>query len=125
MFTAINLEGKKQCVYGQDGKVDTAILVKLIKLLDAESLSETTRCDIMEALKIISQEQDGFLAVADHMAKTADIKHVERIFGATIIVPLARLLPSVEEVLEPPTLPSNRINDFKAYARTINHFIQK
>jgi hypothetical protein len=95
MFTAINLEGKKQCVYGQDGKVDTAILVKLIKLLDAESLSETTRCDIMEALKIISQEQDGFLAVADHMAKTADIKHVERIFGSTIIVPLARLLPSV------------------------------
>lgn len=125
MFTAINLEGKKQCVYGLDGKVDTAILVKLIKLLDAESLSETTRCDIMEALKIISQEQDGFLAVADHMAKTADIKHVERIFGATIIVPLARLLPSVEEVIEPPTLPSNRINDFKAYARTINHFIQK
>jgi hypothetical protein len=59
------------------------------------------------------------------MAKTADIKHVERIFGSAIIVPLAKLLPSVEEVIEPPTLPSNRINDFKAYARTINHFIQK
>jgi len=38
---------------------------------------------------------------------------------------LAKLLPSVEEVNEPPTLPSNKINDFKSYAKTINHFLEK
>lgn len=26
---------------------------------------------------------------------------------------------------EPPTLPSNKINDYKAYARTICHFVNK
>jgi hypothetical protein len=30
----------------------------------------------MESLKIISQENDGFLAVADYMSKTVDIKHI-------------------------------------------------
>ncbi len=34
MFTAINLSGKKQCIYSGEGKVDTTILVKLIKLLE-------------------------------------------------------------------------------------------
>jgi hypothetical protein len=125
MFTSINLLGKKQCIYNGEGKVDTTILVKLIKLLEKEDLSETTRNDVMESLKIISQENDGFLAVADYMSKTIDIKHIERIFGSTIIIPLAKLLPSVQEVQEPPTLPSNRINDFKAYAKTINHFLER
>jgi len=59
------------------------------------------------------------------MSKNIDIKHVERIFGSTIIIPLAKLLPSVQEIAEPPTLPSARINDYKAYAKTINHFLQK
>lgn len=71
MFTAINLSGKKQCIYGAEGKVDTTILVKLIKLLEKEDLPATTREDVMEALKIISQENDGFLAVADFMSKKA------------------------------------------------------
>lgn len=124
MFTAINLSGKKQCIYGAEGKVDTTILVKLIKLLEKEDLAATTRDDVMEALKIISQENDGFLAVADYMSKKAEIKHIERIFGATVIIPLAKLLPSVQEVSEPPNLPSSRINDFKAYAHAINHFIK-
>lgn len=57
------------------------------------------------------------------MSKSIDIKHIERIFGSTVIIPLAKLLPSVQEVTEPPTLPSNRINDLKAYAKTINYFI--
>ena len=39
MFTAINLLGKKQCIYNREGKVDTAILVKIIKLLSKEDLS--------------------------------------------------------------------------------------
>lgn len=69
MFTAINLSGKKQCIYGAEGKVDTTIIVKLIKLLEKEDLAATTREDVMEALKIISQENDGFLAVADFMSK--------------------------------------------------------
>lgn len=76
-------------------------------------------------MKIISQENDGFLAVADYMSKNIDIKHIERIFGSTVIIPLAKLLPSVQEVQEPPTLPSNKINDFKAYAKTINYFLEK
>jgi hypothetical protein len=77
----------------------------------------------MEALKIISQETDGFGAVADYMSKTVDIKHVERIFGSTIIIPLAKLLLSVQEISEPPTLPSAKINDYKCYAKTINYFL--
>lgn len=96
MFTSINLLGKKQCIYNAEGKVDTTILVKLIKLLEKEELGETTRNDVMESLKIISQENDGFLAVADYMSKTIDIKHIERIFGSTVIIPLAKLLPSVQ-----------------------------
>jgi hypothetical protein len=114
MFTAINLQGKKQCIYEGDGsrqnaKVDTKIIVKLIKLLDQESLNEHTRNDVMETLKIIAQETDGFLAIADYMSINSDIKHIERIFGPTIIIPLAKLLPCVQEVAEPPTLPSNKI----------------
>ena len=76
MFTAINLLGKKQCIYNREGKVDTAILVKIIKLLSKEDLSQHIRRDVMEALKIISQETDGFLAIADFMSKNSDIKHV-------------------------------------------------
>lgn len=38
MFTSINLLGKKQCIYNAEGKVDTTILVKLIKLLEKEDL---------------------------------------------------------------------------------------
>lgn len=33
MLTAINLSGKKQFIYNKDGKVDTKIIIKLIKLL--------------------------------------------------------------------------------------------
>jgi hypothetical protein len=33
MLTAINLTGKKQFIYNKDGKVDTKIIIKLIKLL--------------------------------------------------------------------------------------------
>lgn len=36
MFTAINLTGKKQCIYGKNGKVNTSIIVKLIKLLEKD-----------------------------------------------------------------------------------------
>lgn len=57
------------------------------------------------------------------MSKNVDITHIESIFGSSIIIPLAKWLPSVEEVNEPPTLPSNKINDFKSYAKTINHFL--
>ena len=77
----------------------------------------------MEALKIISQETDGFLAIADYMSKNSDIKHIEQIFGSTIIIPLAKLLPNVAEIAEPPTLPSNKINDYKAYTKAINYFM--
>lgn len=34
MFTSINLLGKKQCIYNVEGKVDTKILIKIIKLLE-------------------------------------------------------------------------------------------
>lgn len=59
------------------------------------------------------------------MSKNSDIKHIEVIFASTIIIPLAQLLPSVKEVAEPPTLPSNKITDYKAYVKTINHFMEK
>ncbi len=36
MFTAIHLKGKKQCIYDQQGKVTTNIIVKLIKLLEKD-----------------------------------------------------------------------------------------
>ena len=35
------------------------------------------------------------------------------------------MLPLVSEVAEPPTLSSNKITDYKAYAKTINYFIEK
>lgn len=47
MFTAINLLGKKQCIYDKEGKVDTKIIVKILKLLDKEELNEHTRNDVM------------------------------------------------------------------------------
>ena len=59
------------------------------------------------------------------MSKHIDIKHIEKIFGSRIIVPLAQLLPSIHEINDPPTLPSNRIADYKSYAKTINHFLGK
>ena len=80
--------------------------------------------DVKESLKIIAQEEDGFLAIADYMSKEADIRHIEDIFGPKIIVALGKLLPKVSEVADPPTLPSNRINDYKAYTKVINHFIE-
>lgn len=50
MFTAIHLTGKKQCIYGKDGKVNTSIIVKLIKLLEkdenATNVNEQIRMDI-------------------------------------------------------------------------------
>ena len=127
MFTSIDLLGKKQCIYSPEDnkKVDTKIIVKLIKLLDKEGLNEHTINDVMQTLKIIAQQMDGFLAIADYMSKNIDIKHIENIFGATIIIPLAKLLPLVTEVNEPPTLPSNKITDYKAYAKTINYFMGK
>ena len=137
MFTAINLKGKKQCIYNNEGNVDTKIIVKLIKLLgpiksaakDGSNqvcqVDEVVKTDVKEALKIISQERDGFLAIADYMSKEADIAHIEDIFGSEFIVPLAELLPKVSEVADPPTLPSNRINDYKAYAKSISHFLSK
>lgn len=33
MFTAINLKGKKQCIYDEEGKVNTKIITDLVKLL--------------------------------------------------------------------------------------------
>ena len=41
MFTSIDLLGKKQCIYSPEdkNKVDTKIIVKLIKLLDKEELN--------------------------------------------------------------------------------------
>lgn len=33
MFTSVNLIGKKQCIYDKEGKVDTNIIIKLVKLL--------------------------------------------------------------------------------------------
>lgn len=92
MFTAINLQGKKQCIY-REGNVDTKIIVKLIKLLgpiksglkEGEKavcqVNEIVKEDVKECLKIIAQENDGFLAIADYMSKEADINHIENIFG--------------------------------------------
>ena len=78
-----------------------------------------------ETLKIIAQEDDGFLAIADYMSKEADIKHIEAIFGPSFIIALGKLLPKVSQIADPPTLPSNRINDFKAYTKVINFFLDK
>lgn len=80
--------------------------------------------DVKETLKIIAMEDDGFLAIAEYMTKEADIKHIEDIFGPRIIVALGKLLPKVSEVADPPTLPSNKINDYKAFTKVINYFLQ-
>eukprot|EP00919_Chromeraceae_sp_WS-2016_P021798 GHVR01051707.1.p1 GENE.GHVR01051707.1~~GHVR01051707.1.p1 ORF type:complete len:149 (-),score=12.00 GHVR01051707.1:6-452(-) len=58
------------------------------------------------------------------MSRESNISHITDIFGSSIIVPLVLLLPSVKDVPEPPTLPSNQINSYKAYAKTINYFLQ-
>jgi hypothetical protein len=63
------------------------------------------------------------LAIADYMSKNTDIKHIEDIFNSKIIIPLAILLPKVKDIAEPPTLPSNKIGDYKAYAKTVNYFL--
>lgn len=136
MFSAIHLQGKKQCIY-KNQKIDTKIIIKLIKLLgpiksglkEGEKpvcqVCDLVKGDVKEALKIISQEHDAFLAIADYMSKEADIVDIESIFGCEFIVSLAELLPKASDVAEPPTLPSNKINDYKAYAKTINHFLSK
>ena len=66
---------------------------------------------------------DGFLAIADYMSRSTNITHIEAIFGSTVIIPLALLLPKISEIADPPTLPSNKINEFKSFAKTINHFL--
>ena len=33
MFTAINLKGKKQCIYDEEGNINTRIIIDLVKLL--------------------------------------------------------------------------------------------
>jgi hypothetical protein len=38
---------------------------------------------------------------------------------------LAKLLPKTSDIADPPTFPSNKINDYKAYAKVIAHFIVK
>ena len=48
-----------------------------------------------------------------------------RIFGPKMIVALASMLPKSSEVAEPPTLPSNKVNDYKAYTKTINILIKE
>jgi len=40
-------------------------------------------------------------------------------------VPLAKLLPKVKDVEEPPTLATNKISEYETYAKTINYFINK
>lgn len=138
MFTSINLHGKKQCIYDNEGKAKTNIIIELVKLLgptktqQKEGDEKGPKCeveanleaDVKETLKIIAQEDDGFLAIADYMSKEADIKHIEDIFGPKIVVALGKLLPKISEITDPPTLPSNRINDYKAYTKVINHFLQ-
>lgn len=59
------------------------------------------------------------------MSKETNIRHIEDIFGPKIIVALAELLPKVKNIEDPPTLPSNKISEYKTYAKTINHFINK
>lgn len=34
------------------------------------------------------------------------------------------MLPNVKDLVDPPTLPSNKITGYKAYAKTINHFME-
>lgn len=57
------------------------------------------------------------------MSRESDIAHIESIFSSQIIVPLAKLLPKITELQDPPTFPSNKINDYKSYARVICHFL--
>jgi hypothetical protein len=88
MLTAINLTGKKQFIYNKEGQVDTSIIIKLVKLLGPtktpssepnEALSvvdDTIKGDVKETLKIIAQEEDGFLAIAEYMSREADISHI-------------------------------------------------
>ena len=38
---------------------------------------------------------------------------------------MALLLPKVKEVADPPTLPTAKTSEYKAYAKTINYFLNK
>lgn len=55
MFTAVNLTGKKQCIYNKEGEVDTKIIVKLTKLLGpiktAPKQGEPLPCEIDDTIK--------------------------------------------------------------------------
>ena len=55
MFSASHLLGKKECIYDENGKVTTKIVVKIIKLLDSDTIDEVVKTDVRETLKIISQ----------------------------------------------------------------------
>lgn len=50
MYTAIHLHGKKQCIYNIQGKVNTSLIVKLIRLLEkgeeATNVNEQIKEDI-------------------------------------------------------------------------------
>jgi hypothetical protein len=87
MLTAINLTGKKQFIYNKQDQIDTSIIVKLVKLLGPTKtpppndeplceVDETVKGDVKETLKIIAQEEDGFMAIAEHMSREADIMHI-------------------------------------------------
>ena len=61
MFTAIHLNGKKQCIYDNKQSINTDIIVRLITLLS--NLDESLRKDVIECLRIIAQLKETFLAI--------------------------------------------------------------
>jgi len=51
------------------------------------------------------------------------IDYLDEVFGARVIIPLAKLLPNTSELEQPPILPLGRLEEYKCYAYAICFFI--
>lgn len=123
MFTAIHLNGKKQCIYDARNQPNTDIIVRLINLLS--SSDESLRKDVTECLRIIAQLKETFLAITEYMAREGHLQFLDEIFDSRVVISLADLLPATRDLEQPPILPSLKVKEYKAYAKALNYFLNK
>ncbi|KRX00211.1 Armadillo-type fold [Pseudocohnilembus persalinus] len=121
MNAAIHLEGKKQCTYVKND----FIITKLINLLtnDNYDFEGFMLRDIQQTLKNISELPDGFYQITKILAN--NVEKLNEVFGPSVILSLAQLLPKTSELARPPFLDEKKADEYKVYAKTICEFILK